>query len=136
MFKRREFQRPPRVLPTVVPGAFRNPQPVGMSVAVPKDARDMLPGDQDRLWGHVRALPCARCWREGMTEVSHSNQLQDGKGRSIKSYPWRVAALCHECHAYIDQGKGLGKVERIEAWDTAHRVTLGWLFRDGKVRPV
>lgn len=96
----------------------------------------MLPGDQDRLWNHVRALPCARCWREGMTEVSHSNQLADGKGRGLKSYPWRVAALCHECHAAIDQGKEYAKADRTEAWDRAHRVTLGWLFERGKVRPV
>lgn len=135
-FPRAVYERPARVLPVPVPGLFRLGEVSEARSPLPKDARDMQPGDQDRLWGHVRALPCARCWREGMTEVSHSNQLQDGKGRSLKAYPWRVAALCHECHAFIDQGKGLGKVERIEAWDTAHRVTLGWLFRDGKVRPV
>jgi hypothetical protein len=104
-------------------------------VVVAKDQRDLLPGDTERLWKHIRTLPCARCWREGGTEVSHSNQLIDGKGKSIKSYPWRVAALCHECHAMIDQGRDMSKTERMEAWNSAHRATLGWLFEKGLVRP-
>jgi hypothetical protein len=84
----------------------------------------------------VRTLPCARCWREGGTEVSHSNQLVDGKGRGLKSQPWRVAALCHECHAMIDSGKDMKKPERLEAWNAAHRWTMGQLFKRGLVKPV
>lgn len=92
--------------------------------------------DQSRLFGHVATLPCARCWREGRTQVSHSNQSQDGKGMGLKAYPWRVAALCDECHVLIDSGKELKKEERREAWNQAHRWTMGELFARGLVRPV
>lgn len=105
-------------------------------VAAPKDARALAPGDEARLWAHVRSLPCARCWREGNTEVSHSNQIIDGKGKAIKACPWRVAALCHECHAVIDQGSQHSKAKRREEWNAAHRATIGWLFQRGLVRPV
>jgi hypothetical protein len=62
--------------------------------------------------------------------------LADGKGRGLKSKPYRVAALCVECHAAIDQGKELSKAERHEEWERAHRVTVGWLFERGMVKPV
>ena len=103
---------------------------------MPKDSRVLLAGDEARLFTSVRSLECARCWRPGRTQVSHSNQLIDGKGRGLKSYPWRVAALCDTCHAEIDQGKDMTKAERIEAWNAAHRETIGWLFERGLVRPV
>jgi hypothetical protein len=92
--------------------------------------------DEKRLYGHIASLPCSWCWVEGRTQVAHSNQLQDGKGRGIKSYPWRVAALCVECHTELDQGKNLSKVERREMWEVAHRRTIGELFARGLVRPV
>jgi hypothetical protein len=33
----------------------------------------------------------------------------------------------------IDQGAKLSKAERIEAWEEAHRKTIGWLFEDGHI---
>lgn len=92
------------------------------------------PADQKALWGHVASLPCQRCGREGV-QVSHSNQQRDGKGMGLKSYPWRVAALCPACHVEIDSGKNLSKSERKEQWDEAHRATLGELLRRGLLRP-
>jgi hypothetical protein len=71
-----------------------------------------------------------------MTQVSHSNQIIDGRGRSLKAYPWRVAALCVECHALIDQGKDMSKAEKREAWESAHRWTVGELFSRHLVKPV
>ena len=77
----------------------------------------------------VRSLPCQLCGIEDGTVVAaHSNQLRDGKGRGIKSHDYRIAALCYKCHMEIDQGKSLSKVERIEAWEEAHRKTIGELF--------
>lgn len=93
------------------------------------------PGDQPRLWAAVASLPCAHCSAIGV-QVAHSNQLRDGKGRGLKAYPWRVAALCHTCHHELDQGKDLTKQQRREMWDEAHRWTIGELFRLGLVRPV
>jgi hypothetical protein len=31
----------------------------------------------------------------------------------------------------IDQGKDFGKQARFDAWDDAHRKTIGWLFETG-----
>lgn len=95
-----------------------------------------IAADEAKLYGHVASLPCARCWTEGRTQVAHSNQLRDGKGRGLKAYPWRVAALCDGCHTEIDSGKNMTKAERREAWDEAHRWTLGELFARGLLRPV
>jgi hypothetical protein len=30
----------------------------------------------------------------------------------------------------LDQGKSLSKAERVEAWEEAHRATIGWLFEN------
>lgn len=90
--------------------------------------------DAGRLYAAVAVLPCQRCGRHG-TQVAHSNQLRDGKGRGLKSYPWRVAALCPECHVEIDSGAHMSKEERRNAWDEAHRATIGELFARGLVRP-
>lgn len=91
--------------------------------------------DEPRLYAAVASLECQRCGRHGV-QVAHSNQLRDGKGRGLKSYPWRVAALCSKCHEDIDSGAHLSKDERRAEWDEAHRKTLGELFRLGLVRPV
>lgn len=93
--------------------------------------------DEGRLFQHVASLPCqvAGCGIEGRTQVSHSNQLRDGKGRGLKSYPWRVAGICDGHHFEIDQGSKLSKQERRDMWDEAHRNTMGELFARGLVRP-
>lgn len=93
------------------------------------------PADQKKLFGHVATLPCQLCGREGV-QVAHSNQSRDGKGMSLKSYPFRVAALCPACHQEIDSGKNLSKQERIDQWEAAHRATIGELFSRGLIRPV
>lgn len=92
--------------------------------------------DESKLYGHVAGLPCQSCGKQWSVQVSHSNQLRDGKGRGLKSYPWRVAALCEMCHTAIDSGKDMSKEERRDAWDEAHRKTMGELFERGLVRPV
>lgn len=91
--------------------------------------------DERALYRAVASLECQRCGANG-TQVAHSNQLRDGKGRGIKAYPWRVAALCPTCHAEIDSGHRMSKEERREAFDEAHRKTVGELFARGLVRPV
>jgi hypothetical protein len=136
-FSRKQYEPPPRA-PLVRVEGVRATMSVKVRelVAVPKDVRTLPPGDEPRLWVHVRSLECGRCWREGRTQVSHSNQLIDGKGRGLKAYPWRVAALCDLCHVVIDQGKELSKSERLAEWERAHRWTVGELFSRGLVKPV
>jgi hypothetical protein len=94
-----------------------------------------IAADQSRLWGHVASLPCQWCGAAGPSQVAHSNQSKDGKGMGLKAYPWRVAALCPPCHLLVDSLPTLSKIERREAWDDAHRATIGELFRLGLVRP-
>lgn len=71
--------------------------------------------------------------QDGTVVAAHSNQLRDGKGRGIKAHDYRIAALCFRCHAEIDQGSSMSKDERREAWEEAHRKTVGWLFESGTV---
>lgn len=80
----------------------------------------------------VRYLCCAMCGAEDGTVVAaHSNQQKHGKGTGIKADDWRIAALCHSCHAHIDQGKNLTKDERRELWNEAHEKTLDQMFKRG-----
>jgi hypothetical protein len=89
----------------------------------------------EKLLIAVRQLPCQWCGAEdGTVCAAHSNQLRDGKGRSLKAADYRIAALCHTCHAEIDQGKTMNKEERQTRWELAHRATIAALFENGIVR--
>lgn len=81
------------------------------------------------------------CWPlthvcQGLIEYAHSNQLRDGHAKALKSHDFRIALICHSAHAEHDQGKNLSKDERREAWDEAHRRTVGVLFMRDIVRVV
>jgi len=78
----------------------------------------------------VRDSPCQLCGaRDGTVVAAHSNQLRDGKGRSIKAHDYRIAALCYTCHADIDQGR-MSREDKQDLWEMAHRKTVGWLFEN------
>lgn len=82
-----------------------------------------------KLLEAVRESPCQHCGKsDGTVVAAHSNQSRDGKGRSIKSHDYRIAALCFTCHAELDQGRRLSREERLNMWEDAHRATVGWLF--------
>ena len=82
-----------------------------------------------KLLEAVRDFPCAMCGRQdGTVCAAHSNQQRGGKGTGIKAHDYRIASLCYKCHDMIDNHKELDKHERIEAWESAHRKTIGWLF--------
>ncbi len=49
-------------------------------------------------------------------------------GTGIKAHDYRIASLCYTCHDMIDNHKELDKQERVDAWESAHRKTIGWLF--------
>ena len=79
----------------------------------------------------VRKSPCQNCGSQNGTVVAaHSNQARDGKGMGIKAHDYRIAALCHACHAELDQGIKFSRQERLELWEDAHRRTIGWLFEN------
>ena len=82
-----------------------------------------------KLLDAVRESPCQLCGAmDGTVVAAHSNQLRDGKGRSIKAHDYRIAALCYSCHAQLDQGSKMSKEDRVDIWEMAHRKTIGWLF--------
>jgi hypothetical protein len=84
-----------------------------------------------RLLEIVRNSPCQNCGTQnGTICAAHSNQLRDGKGRSLKAHDFRVAALCFRCHSNLDQGYQMSKEERTEFWEEAHRKTIAWLFEN------
>ena len=84
-----------------------------------------------RLLEIVRNSPCQNCGTQnGTICAAHSNQLRDGKGRSLKAHDFRVGALCFRCHSNLDQGYQMSKEERRELWEEAHRKTIAWLFEN------
>lgn len=90
-----------------------------------------------KLLDMIRESPeCMHCgkYNDGTVVAAHSNQLRDGKGRSIKAHDYRVAAMCNTCHMELDQGKNLNKAERVEMWEEAHRKTIGWLFESERIK--
>ena len=88
-----------------------------------------------KLLEAVRDAPCMHCGiQDGTIVAAHSNQLRDGKGRSIKAHDYRIAALCYRCHHELDQGAKLSKQERLNMWEDAHRATVGWLFHNNMVK--
>ena len=90
-----------------------------------------------KLLERARHLPCQHCGKEDGTVVAaHSNQLRDGKGKSIKASDYRIASLCFICHLELDQGKNLSKQQRLEMWEEAHRKTVGLLFERGYLEVV
>lgn len=90
-----------------------------------------------KLLEACRELPCTLCGAEDGTIVAaHSNQQRDGKGTGIKAHDYRVAALCFPCHAAIDQGHRMSKEEKQQAWEKAHRKTIGFLFEKGKLNVI
>ena len=79
----------------------------------------------------VASLPCVQCGAEGQTQAAHRNM---GKGMGIKTHDCWTAALCHTCHAVIDQGGHMTRDERREALDRAILLTLAELAVKGLVK--
>ena len=85
-----------------------------------------------KLLDAARELPCQHCGiQDGTVVAAHSNQMRDGKGRSLKANDYRIASLCFKCHSELDQGAQMSRAERLEMWEEAHRRTIGQLFENG-----
>ena len=89
------------------------------------------------LLAAVRRLRCVHCHGEGQTQAAHSNQLRFGKGRGIKGSDAAIMALCGPgygqkgCHAELDQGHTMTKMERY-AFEYEHiALTLIELIETG-----
>lgn len=64
----------------------------------------------------IRALPCVRCGYPH-SQAAHSNFSEHGKGKGIKADDKYTIPLCHICHQWFDQYRGMGLVESKE-WFT------------------
>ena len=73
----------------------------------------------------VASLPCQHCGAHGRTQAAHRNE---GKGMGIKTSDALVAALCFECHAELDNGKSMTKVERRDFWNRVYISTIKTLI--------
>lgn len=67
-------------------------------------------------------------------EPAHSNQQRHGKGMGHKADDCFHAAACHACHAELDQGRKLTKVERRDYWQAGFERTLRLYWANGWVR--
>lgn len=72
---------------------------------------------------------CVLCRKFGV-QVSHCN-VERGMGQ--KSAPYMTAALCPECHHWIDNGKELTQQERRFWWYLASSRTMAQLIARGLV---
>ena len=93
-----------RVMPTVVPGAFRLPEPVASAPAA--QVAKAAPVRSEAYRRAVASLPCAYCGIEGYSQHAHEN---DGKGARLKVDDRRAMPLCcsrpgiEGCHVAFDQ---------------------------------
>jgi hypothetical protein len=85
-----------------------------------------------KLMEAYREIPCQHCGRDDGTVCgAHSNRLADGKGRGIKADDNRCASLCAVCHAALDQGSHLSRMQRETLHSDAHRKTVAELLKRG-----
>lgn len=76
----------------------------------------------------VREIPCQCCGAcDGTVVAAHRNQ---GKGMGLKVSDALVAALCHSCHAELDQGLKLDRAERRAMWDSAYISTMQYMIEN------
>lgn len=89
-----------------------------------------------------RLNECTNCiqWVVEGLEPAHSNWSTHGKGGAMKSDDWAHAALCHECHVWLDQGAGPDPTgiwtdkDKREMWRYAHDRTMRAYWTRGWVR--
>ncbi|MDP7799253.1 DUF968 domain-containing protein [Acinetobacter baumannii] len=81
----------------------------------------------------IRALPCVRCGYPH-SQAAHSNSGKHGKGKGIKADDKYTIPLCHNCHQWFDQYRGMGLVESKEWFDKMLEKTERMLnLKDDKV---
>ena len=123
------IERPPRALPTVDPGRFRLPQPVGGDVVTVAKATYVR---SKKLREAYRLIPCQSCGaNDGTVVCAHANESWAGKGMGIKASDDRAASLCFTCHSRLDQGSDMSKEDRRAFWLAAHLKTIPALVAAG-----
>jgi hypothetical protein len=88
-----------------------------------------------------RVHTCQACGKwvgtEGLEdgcEPAHANWGVFGKGGALKAHDCFHAALCHSCHAELDQGDTMSKDEKKAFWWRAHIATMLLYFTNDWLR--
>lgn len=91
-------------------------------------------------------LTCTNCERyvQAGCEPAHGNSAAFGKGLSIKADDAMHAALCHRCHAWLDQPGAFGadpsgryntmREDRLAMWTAAYFKTMALYWRNGWIK--
>lgn len=87
-----------------------------------------------KLLDLAHTMPCMHCGQGEASEPAHANWSEYGKGMSIKAHDCYWAALCHTCHAWLDQGSDMSREGKKEMWRDAYDKTQLWLWQNDKVR--
>lgn len=64
-------------------------------------------------------------------EPAHANGHKQGKGGAMKAHDCFFVPSCRPCHMYLDQGSGMTKDERREAWEDAYWRFVPLAFASG-----
>lgn len=67
----------------------------------------------------------------GTIVPAHSDQMEDGKGKGIKSHDMMSAACCHACHDWLHACKD--KAERDWYMDRGIKRTIRVMVQDGVI---
>lgn len=79
-----------------------------------------------------RVTECQACGRhtEGC-EPAHANWSEFGKGMGLKAHDLFHAAMCHQCHAELDQGCKMSFEDRKAMWTRAYINTQLLYWQNG-----
>ena len=72
---------------------------------------------------------CQRYSVDGL-EPAHSNQSKHGKALGLKGHDNFHAAICHDCHALLDNGM-LNREDAVSMWEMAYDLTMLEYFKRG-----
>jgi len=67
-------------------------------------------------------------------EPAHANWQIYGKGGALKAHDCFHAAMCHDCHAELDQGNTMSREEKHDRWHRAHIQTMLLYFKNGWIK--
>lgn len=93
----------------------------------------------------AKYMPCQGCGAEdGTIVMAHSNFAIHGKAKGMKAHDCFVAALCQECHAWLDSGtkpyfNGYGmqwqptREDKLEFFRRSMESTVLHIWRTGAV---
>jgi hypothetical protein len=127
---RPERERPALQLVPRHPDAPRGVMVRADAAAAPVPKREYV--RSEALMRAYRLIPCQHCGADDGTVCgAHPNTGAAGKGMAIKADDHLAAALCHRCHAMIDQGSALTYEQRVSLQLAAHLKTVALLVLRG-----